>query len=373
MFELLNRPEHHSKIDAQNHRVSTIHKLYQQLATASQNKRARDVAKDLGITEAQWVASQCGGLRSIPLAGKPLDIFSQLGRLGRVMALTRNPWCVHERHGSYLNIRPHMPVGLVLGPDIDLRMFFSTWSHVWAVEESGRSSLQFFDQAGDAIHKVYCTAHSHASEYVSIVGEYASAEAIWPVPVMYPADVVQHELDEMNPLGEHPAGNRGLGRFRQAWLAMKDTHDFYPLLKTFNISRTGALKAAGEDLAKRITPEAVEDLLYCVARSGLPIMCFVGNRGMLQIHSGSVLNIRRTGRWLNILDVDFNLHLDTTKIDSAWIVRKPTVDGWVTSMELFAQTGELIVQFFGARKPGIPEQTAWTDLLTALSLEPLTR
>lgn len=289
------------------------------------------------------------------------------------MALTRNQWCVHERHGSYLNIQSQAPVGLVLGPDIDLRMFFLNWAHVWAVEESGRNSLQFFDQAGDAIHKVYCTAHSHASEYVSIVGEYAGVDSIWPVPVVYPVDDALTELAVTSHPFETSSGHSALLRFRQAWLAMKDTHDFYPMLKKFNISRINALRAAGDDLAKRITPESVEDLLYCVSRSGLPIMCFVGNRGMLQIHTGSVLNIRRTGRWLNVLDVDFNLHLDTTKIDSAWIVRKPTVDGWITSMELYAKTGELIVQFFGARKPGVPEHTAWTDLMTALSLEQLAK
>ena len=133
--------------------------------------------------------------------------------------------------------------------------------------------------------------------------------------------------------------------------------------------RLAALQAAGDDLAQRVTPEALEDMLHAVSRSGMPIMCFVGNRGMIQIHTGAIKNILRKGPWLNVLDEKFNLHLDTTHIDSVWIVSKPTVDGWVTSMEVFAESGELIVQFFGARKPGSSELTVWRELMLGLCVE----
>jgi putative hemin transport protein len=46
-----------------------------------------------------------------------------------------------------------------------------------------------------------------------------------------------------------------------------------------------------------------------------------------------------------------------------WIVRKPTEDGIVTSVEVFNEWDELIVQFFGKRKPGIPERTDWQQLV----------
>jgi putative hemin transport protein len=45
------------------------------------------------------------------------------------------------------------------------------------------------------------------------------------------------------------------------------------------------------------------------------------------------------------------------------VVCKPTVDGWVTSVEVYDNKDELIVQFFGARKPGSPELNAWRKLL----------
>ena len=38
-------------------------------------------------------------------------------------------------------------------------------------------------------------------------------------------------------------------------------------------------------------------------------------------------------------------------IQNAWIVQKPTLDGVVTSVEVFDGAGELMAMFFGSRKP----------------------
>jgi putative heme degradation protein len=53
------------------------------------------------------------------------------------------------------------------------------------------------------------------------------------------------------------------------------------------------------------------------------------------------------------MDPDFNLHLDTTKIGETWITKKPTEDGEVTSVEVFNNDGEFIVQFFGKENQAI--------------------
>jgi putative hemin transport protein len=53
-------------------------------------------------------------------------------------------------------------------------------------------------------------------------------------------------------------------------------------------------------------------------------------------------------------------------IAQAWLVRKPTDDGIVTSVELFDGSGEVIAMFFGERKPGNPELPAWGTLVSEL-------
>ncbi len=319
--------------------------------------RIRERALRLGATEAELVAADCG-LRSTALAGSAQEIVSALGVLGPVMALSRNDFAVHERHGSYTGIEAKGPVGIVLGPDIDLRLFFGSWKYFYAVTENGRQSLQFFDKAGQAVHKIYRTEQTDGPAWDAFVARFAAAQK--PEVVIEPV-VAAVESDT-------PSDAEAL---RAHWLALKDTHDFFTMLRQFKVSRLGALRAAGEDLAQQVEADGVERMLTRAAETELPIMCFVANRGIVQIHTGPVKKLLRTGPWFNVLDESFNLHLNTEAVASTWVVSKPTSDGWVTSLELYSAEGELIVQFFGARKPGQPEIGAWRELLLSLSAQPL--
>jgi putative hemin transport protein len=72
-------------------------------------------------------------------------------------------------------------------------------------------------------------------------------------------------------------------------------------------------------------------------------------------------------QWLNIMDPDFNMHLNEDCIASAYLVHKNTDDGLVSALELFDAKGEMIAQFFGLRKPGIPQKPEWKALLESLN------
>lgn len=338
-------------------RAAALRARHDTLAAERPGLRARDQAQALGVTEVEWVAAGCGGANVTALQGTPQAIFRELGALGHVMALTRNDWCVHERRGTYQDIQAEGAIGLVLGPDIDLRMFFSAWHSAWAVEHNGRNSLQFFDAAGVAIHKIYCTDDTDMAAYAALVDKLRT-DAQWPVITPHAPAAETSQVEDA-------------AAWRDAWLAMRDTHAFFPLLRKFGISRLAGLHAAGADLAQPVAADAVERILQSAAQTELSIMCFVGNRGMVQIHTGTVKNLRRTGPWYNVLDPLFNLHLNTDGIASSWVVNKPTEDGWVTSLEVYSASGELIVQFFGERKPGKPELSAWRALMESLCATPL--
>ncbi len=66
------------------------------------------------------------------------------------------------------------------------------------------------------------------------------------------------------------------------------------------------------------------------------------------------------------MDPGFNLHAREDHIHAAWVVRKPTADGIVTSLELFDAGGNTIALLFGERKPGRPEDPAWRALTETL-------
>ncbi len=328
-----------------------------ELQAAEPRLRIRDRALRLGVSEAELVAAGAG-VEAVALSGTPQALVSSLGALGRVMALSRNDWCVHERHGRYEDIQAEGMVGLVLGPDIDLRLFFDGWARAWAVTENGRHSLQFFDRAGVAVHKVYRTDESDAAAWDAYIARHAAPAETPFVPQTMAAPAEAGRVADPAALREH-------------WLALQDTHEFHPMLRSFKVKRIAALRAAGDDLAQDVGSGAAEAMLTAAAASGQPIMCFLHNRGIVQIHTGPVHKLVRTGRWFNVLDPSFNLHLDTEAITSCWVVCKPTSDGWVTSLEVYGPDDVLIVQFFGERKPGKPELTAWRELLRGLCTRPI--
>lgn len=323
------------------------------LELKSQRKiRQRDAAALLEVSEGELLATGVGdGVTR--LAGDLREVLKRAPTLGRVMALTRNESCVHEKTGVYERIEADGMVGLTLGADIDLRLFFAHWKHGFAVTESGEhgamKSLQFYDGAGQAVHKIFLKDGADADAYERLVRAAAA-------PDQQPGLEVAPRAPRK---GERPDAAVDVAGLRAAWANLEDTHAFFGLLGKFDVSRTQALRLGGTDLAYPASLDGARRLLEDVAVTGLPIMVFAGNPGCIQIHTGPIHNLRPIDHWLNVLDPGFNLHLRTDHIASAWVVRKPTTDGVVTSLELFDADGETIAMLFGERKPGRPELAQW--------------
>lgn len=326
---------------------------------SAQKLRQRDAAQALGVSEAQAVAAFVGA-GVVRLKPDFMGLIKQMPRLGAVMTLTRNEAAVHEKDGTFETVSGEGHVGLVLGADIDLRVFHRNWAFAFAArdltERGELKSFQFYDGQGQAVFKVYLRPHSDHAAWDALVAEFRDDEQSAVLALTPAAPAPQGKADaEIDVAG-----------FTAGWDAMTDTHEFFGLLRKFGTARTQALRLAGEQRAVRIDNGAIDALLRRAAGSALPIMIFVGNPGMIQIHTGPVKNIQVMGPWLNVLDSGFNLHLRADLVDSAWVVRKPTSDGVVTSVELFDATGENIAMLFGARKPGKPELPEWRALAESL-------
>lgn len=331
------------------------------LKTESPNLRIRNAAEQLGVSEATLLATQVGETVT-RLRPEFTEILSDIEKLEKVMALTRNEECVHERKGIYLNAdfsSPH--AGLFVGEDIDLRIFLSHWAKAFAVAEKSehgdRKSLQFFGKDGLAIHKIYLTKDSNDLAFEELVLKYKSHDqSLEETTVEVPLNIDEKADADIDVAG-----------FQAGWENLKDTHEFFGMLRKFGVTRTQALRLApNENYAKKVDKDVIVKMLEGAVAAKLPIMVFVGNRGNIQIHTGRARKTMWHGDWFNIMDPDFNLHLDMSKIAQTWIVRKPTEDGEVTAMEVFNEMGEIIVQFFGKRKPGIPELKEWKELVATL-------
>lgn len=336
--------------------VNDLKEKWEALKAENPHIRIRNAAAQLEVSEAELLVTGIGESVTVLNPDFP-GILTEAGQLGKVMALTRNDECVHERKGTYLNgdfSSPHAQ--LFVGEDIDLRIFLNHWKFAFAVVEGDKKSLQFFGKDGLALHKIYLTKDSNEVAFDTIVEKYKAEgqnqafvfEAVAPKQ----AEKADSDID--------------VEGFKKAWTELKDTHDFFMMTRKYGVSRTQALRLAPEGFAKKIDNAKVVNILEDASEKNVPIMVFVGNRGIIQIHTGNVNKTLWHQQWFNVMDPDFNLHLDVTKIAEAWIVKKPTEDGEVTAIEVFNKEGDFIVQFFGKRKPGIPELQEWKDLVAAL-------
>jgi len=332
---------------------------WQELTSQEPKLRIRDAATRLGVTEVQLVALGCGN-GTVRLRADPQELLRQATRFGRVMALTRNNHAVHERKGPYTEPGFFGPMGQVAGKDIDLRLFLNHWKSIFAVTEGERRSIQTFDAAGHAVHKIYLQDDSDQTMFDQFVqGQQAEDQS--------PAQSVEAAPE---PKADLPDDEIDRDALLAGWRALQDTHEFHGLLRKHHVGRRQALRLTEPEFAVPVDARTTgERLLNAAATANLPIMVFVGNHGCIQIHTGEVNKIARYGDWINVLDPDFNLHLRDTALTHAWVVRKPTKDGTVTSVELFDAPGNLVVQFFGARKPGQSELAGWRDITSQLEAQ----
>ena len=324
--------------------------------------RVRDAAARRGVSEAELVAARCGeGVRR--LDGPWQDLLKELPALGTVMVLTRNDSAVHEKVGTFGKVSTFQNMGLVLNHDVDLRLFFNHWHFGFAVTEqaqgTARHSLQFFDLDGVAVHKVYLREESDVAAYEALVAKYLNADqapAIKVVPaVAEPGDRPDEAIDR--------------AALRERWQALQDVHDFRSMLIDLGVGRLQAFRLVGEDLAYRVDLGSFRRALEQAAGSALPIMIFAGSPGVVQIHTGPVEQLKEVGPWFNVLDPGFNLHLREDGIAQAWVIRKPTRDGIVTSLEIYDARGHQIAWMFGERGEGKPEREDWRALVESLQPE----
>lgn len=336
--------------------VNDLKEKWEALKAENPHVRIRNAAAQFGVSEAELLVTSIGEGVTVLNPDFP-GILTEAEKLGKVMALTRNDECVHERKGTYLNgdfSSPHAQ--LFVGEDIDLRIFLNHWKLAFAVVEGDKKSLQFFGKDGLALHKIYLTKKSEEAAFDAIVEQFKAEDQ----SQAFTFEAVAPKQ------AEKPDTEIDVEGFKKAWTELKDTHDFFMMTRKFGVSRTQALRLAPEGFTQKIDNSKVVNILEEASEKNTPIMVFVGNRGIIQIHTGNVKKTLWHQQWFNVMDPDFNLHLDVTKIAEAWIVKKPTEDGEVTAIEVFNKEGDFIVQFFGKRKPGIPELQEWKDLVAAL-------
>ena len=316
-----------------------------QFLVANPRAHLRDAAVALSVSELSLLLAHQAAV-AVPLRGGSWpDLFAAFETLGEVRTMTRNEWAVIERTGSYVGVQSFGLMGQSVGPELDVRAFFREWRTAWAVttttEQGPRLSIQLFDASGDSIHKVFATDAGHAA-FSAMTSRFRAENSTDVTPSLEPRPTSAERPDDAIDVTELHA----------RWDAMKDSHQFHGMLRDLNVTRTQALRLAGDTRAKRVGGGALQHLLEGAAATAERVMIFVGNRGLIQIHIGEIHRVVRASGWLNVLDPRFNLHVRDTEIASSWIVTKQSTDGPIQSLEVFANDGSTIAQVFGKRMEG---------------------
>jgi putative hemin transport protein len=306
--------------------------------------RERDLAIQLGISEAQFLEAFVG--EHVERIEPDIDtFFPMLHEAGVVMALSRNAHAVHEKTGIYEKYSSGKHASMVLGKDIDLRIFPKHWRHAYHVTKpmddgSSLQSFQFFDSRGDAVHKVFARDATDMVKW-NLIRERLHKSNTGPAfKAASPAKPAEHPTEE------------AVADLRVTWASMEDTHQFQSMLRKTKISRHDAIRLIGDDYAQRLSDDAAELLFERLAAQEVSIMAFVRNPGILQIHSGPIRNIKQMGPWLNVLDSGFHLHLRKDHFAAIWLVRKPTSNGDIYSIEIFDEHDEQVILINGDRRGG---------------------
>ncbi|MDO5705929.1 MAG: ChuX/HutX family heme-like substrate-binding protein [Paracoccus sp. (in: a-proteobacteria)] len=326
--------------------------------SAESTLRPHDLAESLGVPEAAVVEARLGqGVTRI--SADPGALIPLVEGLGEVMALTRNRSCVIEKIGTYRDFQNGAHAAMTLDAEIDLRIFPRHWVHAFAVETQAedrlRRSIQVFDAAGDAVHKVHLRTESDLDVWNRLVEELRTKDQA-------PGSGFAARTPVEGPL---IADDRA-GTLRSEWAAMTDTHQFNTLVRRLKMNRLGAYRIAGAPLVRPLSVAAVPALIEGVAAQGLQVMMFVGNMGCIEIHSGGFGSVRPMGPWLNVMDPRFNLHLRGDHVAEVWAVDKPTKRGPALSVEAFDAQGALIFQCFGMRPEKGGDAAAWADFVAGL-------
>lgn len=333
-----------------------------------QNTYAIDVAKRNNITEGELTNLRLSYDAKV-LTVEDIKLFiADLEKLGKVKCITRNTDAISIQQGvlenqylyGYKEINISAEAGLVLNPrELDLRIFFRHWNHVFYIEQVRHNeiqkSFQVFSKNGIAIFKIYITEDSNTHALNAILKKYIS---INQSPVTF--DSERKEPFLKNKAMVSPAVEIDL-----AWREMKEVHDFYLLMRKYQLNRQEIFRVVGDDLAYQVSNTSLADILTLAKEEQEELTIFVSNIGCVQIFTGTVKRLFNQDNWLNIYNNDTRIHINNN-ISECWVVRKPGECGYVTSLEVFNPQGEQIIQIYGQRNEEEAERETWRKLIHKL-------
>jgi len=284
-------------------------------------------------------------------------LFKEMPRLGVISCQTNNPVVRQERIGPCRWVRFLGNAGQTGGPEVDLRLFLQNWRSAFAVRRPGEAerAFRFLGRRGELLLEFALLPQSDASAFERIVEKYRSPDPSRPLPI-----------EPAGPRREKPDAEVDVAAFQRKWRKMWDTHQFFSLHRKFGLHRLQALRLGPPEMVRAVRTDSARRLFEAAARRETAFMTFSGNAGCLQIHKEVARQLSDEDGWFHVREDGFHLRIHEPSVAFAFEVRKPTIFGVVSSLELFDAAGENVAVFYGKRRRIEAEHADWRELLAAL-------
>jgi len=296
------------------------------------------------------------GATVVRLAGPWSSLLHAVTSLGTVVAVTRNAWAVQERRGLLIDSRAFGASGYVLGESFQLHCMLDHWHFAFAVRAGRQTSLEFFDEDGTAVHKIFLDHASDIRAYEALVDRHRHPDQSPELPIRPRSPRVER------------TGAVDVAAHYAAWGSFEDGDAPAEALRRFRAERLRALRQAPPMLACPVAVQALPRVLTWVAADATPIGVSVASVGVIQTAGGPIRRAYATRHWLTVRDPGHAVRVRLDRIASAWVVRTPTRAGVVASLEAFDRAGELVVRLTGRLHPAESDSPRWRELLGRLEV-----
>ncbi len=318
--------------------VSALHIRYRHLVDKYPSLQRRDIAQKLSISEAELIDAQID-LKSIRLVPKFADMVDYFQDIGVLMSVTRNQGVLHEVKGAFSHNATVNTICSFTTNDraIGLHLFLSEWAYGFAVNEMAegkqRYSLQFFNEAGTAIQKIYLQKDSHLPTYKALVNRFTDKDQLSPLAIVPPVEITNTATV-----------NHDIQSFKAHWERMSSIHQLSGIIRQYNLSREQSFSAVGKKYAQLFEVEQLAYFLSQAAKLKLHMTCAAKSQGVEQVYKGEVSHVTQLDSLVTILGWNFSLQLKSRHIKSIWLVRIPTLDGVELALEIYNKQGRQMAQ-----------------------------
>ena len=299
-------------------------------------QRHREIASFLNVTEVELIDSHVGvtkleSIKSFPNLARAIrlkpswsNIIQDIQGFGEVMSLTRNAHAVHENLSFYKHASFSDDVGMVLSDELAIRFMYEKWEFGYLFEECKshvlQRSIQFFDEFGSPIHKIFLLPHSHHWYFDELVKKWADSN-------QEPGILVQEKSEPDEQLN----GGALASIIEERHASQKEIID------------------AG----------VVQSLLRSSVELKLPLMITVQNHGVNQSHDGLLDEIRGHNYLLHLINHQFNCHLQLAQMPKICINHQESP----FLIEMLDEEGLLLALISLSAKAATADAEVWEELL----------